>query len=102
MPERLEYGQRMSATSLVRRYWLDVVIVGLAVVGALVVALRDESSRTPTTTLWFVVPAVALLPLPLLARRSYPFAAPATLWLLAAALSFVDGRLIPYTLTASV
>ena len=90
------------ATSLARRYGVDVLIVLASIVGGLVVGLREESSRTPTTPLWFTVPAVALLPLPLLARRRYPFAAPAAVWLLAAVLSFVDGRLIPYTLTASV
>jgi len=89
------------ASSLARRYGFDAAIVLASIVGALVVGLRDETTRTPTTTLWFVVPAVALLPLPLLARRRHPFAAPAAVWLLAAALSFVDGRLIPYTLTAS-
>jgi signal transduction histidine kinase len=40
------------------------------------------------------VPAVALVVLPLLGRRRRPFAAPAVEWLLAAAFSFVDGRLI--------
>jgi signal transduction histidine kinase len=102
VPRRLEYGQRVNVSSLARRYGFDVLIVTLAIVGAVVVALRDETSRTPTTTLWFAVPAVGLLALPLLARRRHPFAAPATVWLFAAALSFVDGRLIPYTLTASV
>ena len=90
------------ATALLRRYGFDVLIILAAFVGGLVVALRDETARSPTTPLWFTVPAVALLPLPLLARRGYPFAAPAAVWLLAVALSFVDGRLIPYTLTASV
>jgi len=90
------------AGSLARRYGFDVAIVLASIVGALVVGLREETAKTPTTSLWFVVPAVALLPLPLLARRRYPFAAPAAVWLLAAVLSFVDGRLIPYTLTASV
>jgi len=89
-------------TARARRYGFDVLIILAAIVGGLVVALRDETARTPTTPLWFTVPAVALLPLPLLARRGYPFAAPAAVWLVAAALSFVDGRLIPYTLTASV
>jgi signal transduction histidine kinase len=102
VPRRLEYGQRVNVSSLARRYGFDVLIVTLAIVGAVVVALRDETSRTPTTTRWFAVPAVGLLALPLLARRRHPFAAPATVWLFAAALSFVDGRLIPYTLTASV
>ena len=32
----------------------------------------------------------------LLARRRFPFGAPAAFWLLAAAASFVDGRLIPF------
>ena len=90
------------ATSLARRYGVDLLIVLASIVGGLVVALREETSRTPTTPLWFTVPAVALLPLPLLTRRRYPFAAPTTVWLFAAGLSFVDGRLIPYTLTASV
>ena len=40
------------------------------------------------------MPAVVVVVLPLLARRRFPFAAPAALWLLAALLSFVDGRLI--------
>ena len=43
------------------------------------------------------MPAIALVVLPLLARRRFPFAAPAAVWLLAAALSFVDGRLVVFT-----
>ena len=35
-----------------------------------------------------------LIVLPLLARRRLPFAAPACLWLVAAGVSFVDGRLV--------
>ena len=38
-----------------------------------------------------------LVVLPLLARRRFPFAAPAAVWLLAMALSFVDGRLVVFT-----
>ena len=37
-----------------------------------------------------------MIVLGLLARRRFPFGAPAAFWLLAAALSFVDGRLIPF------
>ncbi|MCW2958173.1 MAG: sensor histidine kinase, partial [Solirubrobacterales bacterium] len=33
----------------------------------------------------------------LLGRRRFPVAAPVSLWLLAAALSFVDGRLVVFT-----
>ena len=53
--------------------------------------------RRRASIAWFAVPAVALMVLPLLARRRFPFAAPASVWMLAAALSFVDGRLIPFT-----
>ena len=55
-----------------------------------------DSPGAPSTTLWFSVPAVAVLVLPLFARRRFPFAAPAAYWLLAAALTFVDGLLIPF------
>ena len=48
--------------------------------------------RAPRRSL--AAPAVALLVLPLLARRRSPFLAPMWLWLLAAALSFLDGRLV--------
>jgi signal transduction histidine kinase len=40
--------------------------------------------------------------LPLLARRRRPFAAAVSLWLLAAAFSFVDGQLVPDTAGATV
>jgi signal transduction histidine kinase len=38
--------------------------------------------------------AVLLIVLPLLARRAYPFAAPAALWIVAAAISFADHELV--------
>ena len=47
-------------------------------------------------SLWFSVPAVAVLVLPLVARRRFPFAAPVAYWLIAAALTYVDGLLIPF------
>jgi signal transduction histidine kinase len=85
-----------------RAYGLDVLIAIAAVESALEVALRHDPPREPQTTLWFAVPAIALVMLPLLGRRRFRFAAPASVWLLAAALSFVDGRLVPFTATASV
>jgi signal transduction histidine kinase len=80
--------------SLARRYGFDALIVLAAFGSALEVAVRSDSANAPTTTPWFAAPAVAVLVLPLLARRRFPFAAPAALWLIAAALSFVDGRLV--------
>jgi signal transduction histidine kinase len=82
--------------SLVRRYGVDLLIVLAAVEVALEVALRG-GDKAPATTPWFAAPAAGLLVLSLLWRRRWPFAAPAALWLLAAALSFVDGRLVTFS-----
>src|SRR4051794_5932269 len=54
--------------------------------------------RTP----WFTAPALAALVLCLLARRRLPFAAPAVLWLLAAGLSFIDGRLVVFSVSVVI
>ncbi len=78
-----------------RRHAFDALIVLAAAESALEVAFRD-GPQAPTTTKWLTVPAVALVPLALLARRRFPFAAPAGVWLFAAALSFVDGELIGF------
>jgi signal transduction histidine kinase len=80
-----------------RRYGLDILIVIAAVESALEVALRSGAPAAPTSAEWFAAPAIGLVVLPLLFRRQFPFAAPAALWLLAAALSFVDGRLVVFT-----
>jgi signal transduction histidine kinase len=79
-----------------RSYALDVLIVLAVVAGAIEVAVRRESVDAPRTTMWFALPAIAVILLPLLARRRFPFAAPALFWALAAAVSFVDGRLVPF------
>ena len=80
----------------VRRWEFDVLIVVLAVAAVLEVAIRRDNADAPQTTLWFGIPAAAVIVLWLLARRRFPFGAPAAFWLLAAAASFVDGRLIPF------
>jgi signal transduction histidine kinase len=90
-----------SIRPLLRRYAFDAVIVLAALEIALEVAFRDDA-RAPTTTGWFTGPAMALLVLPLLLRRRFPFAAPAAVWAVAAVLSFVDGRLVVFSITASV
>ena len=73
---------------------LDALIVVTAVWSAVGTALRDDSDAPTGVALWFEVVATAVVVLALLLRRRFPFAAPATLWLVAAALSFVDGQLI--------
>jgi signal transduction histidine kinase len=75
-----------------REYWFELLIGALTVAG---MAELVVSPSSPTTSRWFAVPALALLMLPLFTRRWFPFGAPATYWILAPALSFVDGLLIP-------
>ena len=79
-----------------------MLIALVAIDTALEVVLRHDPTAEPRTTHWFAAPAIALVVLPLLGRRRFPFAAPALLWLWAAALSFVDGRLVVFTLGVEV
>jgi signal transduction histidine kinase len=88
--------------AFLRRYGLDVLIVIAAIEMALEVAIRYGAPTGPTSPKWFAVPATALIVLPLLARRRFPFAAPAAVWVVAAVLSLVDGRLVVFTATATV
>ena len=82
--------------SLLRTYGFDVLITLLVIAAMLELPLRRDAPDAPRTTLWFDLPAIAIMVLPLFARRRYPFAAPAAYWLLAVALSFVDGRLVAF------
>src|SRR6516164_6755676 len=61
------------------------------------VALGLGSRGAPKTTLWFCIPAIAILVVAIVARRRFPFGGPAVYWLLASGISFVDPLLIPYT-----
>jgi signal transduction histidine kinase len=79
-----------------RDYWFELLIAVLAVAGMLELIIGRDLPGAPTTSLWFSVPAVAVLVLPLFARRRFPFAAPAAYWLMATAITFVDGLLIPF------
>src|SRR5215218_7209798 len=81
---------------VVREYWFELLIAVLAIAGMLELVVGRDSPGAPSTSLWFSVPAVAVLVLPLFARRRFPFAAPAAYWIMAAALTFVDGLLIPF------
>src|SRR5262245_45871832 len=78
-----------------RKYWFDVLIAALAIEAwAELIVGRDnpDSARS----LWFALPAVVVLVLPLFARRRFPFAALTAYWVLAAAIAFIDWRPIPY------
>jgi len=75
---------------IVRGHGVDLLIVLAAVESALEVALQPAPSMTP----WLAAPAIAAAVLTLLARRRFPFGAPVALFVVCAALSFVDGRLV--------
>ena len=81
---------------LAREYWFELLIAVLGIAAMAELIIGRDSPGAPSTPLWFEVPAVAALVLPLFARRRLPFAAPAAYWLMAMALSFVDGLLIPF------
>jgi signal transduction histidine kinase len=95
----VRYVQRVSGTrirSVAREYWFELLIGALGFAAILELVIGRHSPGAPTTTVWFSVPAVAVLVLSLFARRRLPFAGPAAYWLIAMALSFVDGVLIPF------
>jgi signal transduction histidine kinase len=93
----LEYVQRVNRIrNVALEYWFELLIALLAIAGMLELLVGRDSPGAPATSLWFSVPAVAALVLPLFARRRFPFAAPAAYWLMATALTFVDGLLIPF------
>jgi signal transduction histidine kinase len=80
--------------SLARTYWFEVLIALLAIEAMLEVIVGRESPDAPS--LWFALPAIAVLVSPIFARRRFPFAAPATYWLLAAGISFVNWWVLPF------
>jgi signal transduction histidine kinase len=95
----VRYVQRMNrdrATQIAREYWFELLIGALLVSALLELVIQDDSPGAPPSSLWFGVPALAVLVVPLFARRRFPFAAPAAYWLMATAISFVDGQLIPF------
>jgi signal transduction histidine kinase len=92
--------QRLSL--LTRRYVFDVVVVLLAIAAMVEIVVRRDAPDAPRTTLWFALPAIAILVLAIFARRRFPFAAPTAYWLLAAGISFVDWRLIPFVVSLFV
>ena len=97
MRGHLGYLQRVSRIEdLTREYWFELLMAAMAIAGMLELVIGQDSPGAPSTSLWFSIPAIGVLVVPLFFRRRFPFAAPATYWLLAAALTYVDGLLIPF------
>ncbi|HEX6701384.1 MAG TPA: hypothetical protein VF101_11695, partial [Gaiellaceae bacterium] len=66
----------------VRKHWFDVLIALLGLEAMLEVVVGRNSEAAPA--LWFALLLIAIVVAPVFARRRFPFAAPATYWLLAA------------------
>jgi signal transduction histidine kinase len=79
-----------------REYWFELLIAVMAIAGMLELVVGRDSPGAPSIPVWASVLLVAVLVLPLFARRRFPFATPAFYWVLAPALTFVDGLLIPF------
>jgi len=86
----------MSRLGALRGWGLDAAIVVLAAAAIVEITVRRDDPHAPGTTLLFCIPAAVAVTLVLLARRRFPFGAPAAFWLVGTAVSFVDGRLIPF------
>jgi signal transduction histidine kinase len=87
----VEYLQHVTR-EFARKYWFDLLIAVLAIAAMLQLVAARESART---TLWFGLPTIALLTVPIFARRRFPFAGPLAYFLLAAGVSLIDWQLIP-------
>ena len=99
----MRYVRRVSRIRYVaREYWFELLIAFLAIAGMLELVVGRDSPAAPPTTLWIAIPTVGVLVLLLLARRRFPFAAPAGYWLLAAAISFGDGVLLAFVGSLSI
>jgi signal transduction histidine kinase len=95
----VRYVQLMNrdrATQLAREYWFELLIGALLTSALLELVLQYDSPGAPPTSIGWAIPMVVLLIGPLFFRRRYPFGAPAAYWLLATAVSFIDGALIPF------
>ena len=80
--------------TLVASHGLDALIVVIALAGAVGTLARTDGYRPDGLRLGLEAAAVAVMILGLLLRRRAPFVVPAGTWLVSAALSFLDGRLI--------
>ena len=93
----MRYVQRVSRIRYVaREYWFELLIALMAIAGMLELVVGRDSPGAPSTSLWFTVPAVGVLVSPLFLRRRFPLAGPASYFVLAAALSYIDGLLVPF------
>jgi signal transduction histidine kinase len=88
----VEYVQGVRVGDFARKYWFDLLIAALALAALVEVIATPDSTQT---TLWFGIPAIAILVLPIFARRRFPFGGPVAYFVLAAGISLIDWQLVP-------
>src|SRR5512133_1487773 len=82
----------------IRRYGFDALVLLAMLEVALELAFgREHNKDAPTGSLWILIPLSIAVLAPLLARRRYPFAAPAAVYLYCAAVSFYNGNLVTFS-----
>jgi len=87
---------------IAREYWFELLIALLGVAGILQLVVNRTSPGAPSTSLWLSIPLLAVLVLPLFVWRRFPFVGALAYWLIAIAITFVDGMLIPFVDSLSV
>ncbi|HKY24305.1 MAG TPA: sensor histidine kinase [Gaiella sp.] len=81
---------------LARTYWVDALVALLVIAGMLELVVARNAPNDPPPDLWISMLLLAILVAPIFARRRFPFGAPTAYWVLAAAITFYDGLLIPF------
>ena len=86
----------MRAWETAKRYAFDVFVVVGAIEGIVEVLLTRGDEDSVDGSLWVLITTVLVMTLPLLARRVWPFGAPASITVAAGAISFLEGQAVPY------
>ena len=98
----MQYVHRVSRIAYVpRKYWFDLLIGLLAIAAMLEVVVGRNLPGAPKS-LGFAIPAIAIMVLPIFARRRFPFGAPVAYWVLSVIVAFIDWRLIPFAVSLFV
>jgi signal transduction histidine kinase len=95
-PRRSTFSRVKTVLGLARRYWFDALVLAGIGVGIAGIAVGHDRTDGPTGPLWFDVLATVAILSPLLARRRFPFGAPAAVGIASVVTSFVDERLVPF------
>jgi signal transduction histidine kinase len=81
---------------LARRYWLDAFLVAISLWAGFSVVFGWDEDPLPEGPTLLIFLGAAVVPLPLLARRRFPFGAAAAVFVYCAAVSFLNGRVVIY------